>query len=554
MRRVAAYLALSQQVIAASATTPTVNLTGYGSFQGLAVNSSLANDTLPAPVDAWLGIDYAVQPVGDGRFRPVEARPTAFEGVRPATTYGKVCVQDPLMVPYDQDEACLSFNVFRTADIPLDEKLPTLVWIHGGGFVAGSARSLDGASFVASSENPVAVVTFNYRINSLGFLPSTLFEEEGLLNLGLLDQRFLLEFLQEHLSSFGGDPKQITLGGRSAGAHSVGIHYSHNYGNDTNKPLFARVIHQSGSVTARGFPNATYPQYQSDFARFMSALNCSLSASNTAALSCLRSAPISKIQSESAQMYTDGAPTIAWPFQPTLGGPLLERPGSISTLEGTFFHLPAITSHVTNEGKFYTPGTLQSNDDFLNFMQQTSPYLNTTDIAIINDLYQDPIAHPTTSPYTSSPNSTQYNRLSEAWSDYAYICPSRNTAQVVSRAGVPVWRLRFNTPDTPLQYQSWRGIPHTSDTRYTWASQRTAFPETAEIYHAYLASFVTMGDPNGARLEGTPEWPVYDAGMGGEAEQLVVNPGRFTVVERDGYRREQCEFWNSGERAGRLNK
>lgn len=130
MRRAATWLALSQQLLASSAT-PVVNLAGYGSFSGLSVNSSLTNDTLTAPVDAWLGIDYAVQPVGERRFKPIEERPAAFNGTQAATTYGKVCVQDPAQLPYDQDEACLSFNVFRTTGVPLQEKLPTLVWIHG---------------------------------------------------------------------------------------------------------------------------------------------------------------------------------------------------------------------------------------------------------------------------------------------------------------------------------------------------------------------------------------------------------------------------------------
>lgn len=186
-------------------------------------------------------------------------------------------------------------------------------------------------------------------------------------------------------------------------------------------------------------------------------------------------------------------------------------------------------------------------------MLNTSPSMNFTDIAILNELYPDPITHPD-SPYTSSPNSTQYNRLSMAWSDYAYICPSRETAYRVSKAGVQVWRLHFNTPDTPLLYTSWRGVPHTSDTKYTWADKKSAYPETGQIYHAYLASFVTTGNPNTARLEGTPEWPEYDASKGADAEQLLVNPGDFTVVERDSYRRAQCDFWNDQERANRLNK
>ena len=551
-KNLAGWLALSHQALLSTAT-PIVNLSGYGSFQGLEVDKSLTNDTLPSPVDAWLGIDYAEQPIGNRRFAPVKQRPQEFQGVRSATSYGKVCVQDLSFVPYEQDEACLNFNVFRTAGVPLDEKLPTLVWIHGGGFVAGSARSLDGASFAASSERPIVVVTFNYRINSLGFLPSKLFEEEGLLNLGLLDQRYLLEFLHDHLAAFGGDPNQITLGGRSAGGHSTGIHYFHNYGNDTGKPLCARVILQSGSATGRAFPNSSYPQYQADFKRFMEALNCSVEADNAAALECLRSAPIEKIQTISGQMYYDVLPSISWPFQPALGGALLEKPGSVSGREGTFFHVPAITSHVTDECKHYTEATMQTNDEFLSGMMGESPFLNVTDMAIMNELYPDPTVHPD-SPYSQSPNSTQYNRFSMALSDYAYICPSRDTATRVSDAGVPVWRLRFNTPDSPPEYVVWEGIPHTSDTRYTWASQRVPYPVTGQIYHAYLASFVTTGSPNTARLEGTPEWPQYDASNGAEAEQLLVNPGNFTAVEHDSYRRPQCEFWNDEERASRLNK
>lgn len=126
MLRTGAWLALGQQVFICSAS-PSVNLTGYGSFQGLSITTSLNDAILPSPVDAWLGIDYAQQPVGERRFAAVTERPAAFGGVHEATSYGKACVQDPSELPYDQDEACLNFNVYRTAGIPLSQKLPTLV-------------------------------------------------------------------------------------------------------------------------------------------------------------------------------------------------------------------------------------------------------------------------------------------------------------------------------------------------------------------------------------------------------------------------------------------
>lgn len=256
-------------------TKQTVSLEGYGKFTGTTINSTYSGYALPKPVDAWLGIDYATQPIGDGRFKPVDW-PAPFYGIKAATTYGKACIQDPSTVAAEtQSEACLSFNVYRPRGVPLDKKLPVLVWIHGGSFNGGSWKSFDGAAFVAASKAPIIAVTFHYRIGALGFLPSELFEQEGLLNLGVRDQHFFLKnFVQKHIGSFGGDPKSVTLGGRSAGAHSVGIHYFHNYEDDAGQPYFARAIHQSGSVTARTFPNATYPLYAQQFQTFVDYLSC----------------------------------------------------------------------------------------------------------------------------------------------------------------------------------------------------------------------------------------------------------------------------------------
>lgn len=79
----------------------------------------------------------------------------------------------------------------------------------------------DTASMLAWSEEPFIAVSFGYRLGALGFLPSTLSKKEGLLNLGLHDQIFLFQWVQENIEAFGGDPGNITLFGLSAGAHSV---------------------------------------------------------------------------------------------------------------------------------------------------------------------------------------------------------------------------------------------------------------------------------------------------------------------------------------------
>lgn len=127
-RILAAYAALNS--FSSAIASHEITLPGYGSFVGTTISQTLTKSPLPATVDAWLGIDYATQPVGDLRFAPVGA-PAEFAGVKNATQYGLSCIQDPTTLPYDQDEACLSFNVFRPQNVSSTAKLPVLIWIHG---------------------------------------------------------------------------------------------------------------------------------------------------------------------------------------------------------------------------------------------------------------------------------------------------------------------------------------------------------------------------------------------------------------------------------------
>jgi acetylcholinesterase len=121
--------AILSNVPTVKATTP-INLPGYGSFIGTSINQTLTKKALPAPVDAWLGIDYASPPTGDRRFAPASP-PAAFYGTKNATEYGLSCVQDPADHSYRQSEACLSMNVFRPQHVTSHDKVPVLIWIHG---------------------------------------------------------------------------------------------------------------------------------------------------------------------------------------------------------------------------------------------------------------------------------------------------------------------------------------------------------------------------------------------------------------------------------------
>ncbi|KAF2269974.1 alpha/beta-hydrolase [Lojkania enalia] len=525
-----------------------VSLPNYGEFKGTQILTTVKYGVpLQESVDAWLGIEYATQPVGERRFQPADW-PEPFAGTKDAGEYGPSCVQNSLNGLSGQSEACLNFNVYRTAGVPLSEKLPVLVWIHGGSFVGGSGRSLDGAAFVAASSEPLVVITIQYRLGALGSLPSLLFEEEDLLNLGIRDQRLCLEFIQEYVGHFGGNRDAITLGGQSAGAHSVGIQYFHNYDGD-DEPLFRQAIMASGAPTARAFPDALYPLYQRQFDEFMYAVNCPVSP-NEDALVCLRGLDVRTIQWASTRIYNKYDYNITWAWQPVSPGPLLEKRGSQSGIDGTFFHLPLLISSTTDEGKLFTPTDLTTNAEFLDFMSNLAPGLTDADLDLLESLYPDP--NKGHASYANAPQSAQYDRLSAAYGDYSYICPVQETAYRISAAGPPVYKARFNTPNWS---QAWQGVPHASDSWYFNGLENAQYPEIAALYHSYYVSFVVAGDPNKFAIEGAPKWGTYE-GVGGE--QLVVGNeergGVYMEPEAEGVRMEQCAYWRDEGRMKRLNK
>ncbi|KAF2714588.1 alpha/beta-hydrolase [Pleomassaria siparia CBS 279.74] len=530
---------------------PIVTLPDYASFQGTQILATLKTKiAFAAPIDAFLGVNYSTQPIGPGRFAPV-TWPEPVEGVVDASDYGPQCIQ-PQPGGDPQSEACLNFNLYRTGNITYDQKLPVLVFTHGGSFVSGSGKSFDGATFVSKSSEPILVVTFQYRLSALGSLPSALFEEEGLLNLGLRDQRQLLEFMQKYVSYFGGDPDQITFGGQSAGAHSVGIHLFHKY-NSPDFPvdnLFARAILSSGSVTARSFPAATFPISARQFSDFMSQVNCPESP-NTEALVCLRSVDVTTIQSAQNSVFNSAG--LNWPFQPVSPGPLLEKRGSESGFNGTFFDIPILTTSCTNEGAGFVPQNLATNGDFVSFFTSLLPGLNDDDIADLQTLYPDPVT--SGGPYTPDPDypiSPQYQRVSAAYADYSYICPVQETSVLLTAASAPVYKGRFNTPNYAPAGQ---GVPHASDAAYFNGLTSAQYPDISKLYSSYYASFVVSGDPNKFAIEGKVEWPIY--GGVGSKELAVGSPDRGGVVQEDegaGIRLEQCAWWRDPERMVRLNK
>jgi len=165
----------------------------------------------------FLGIPYAQPPVGDLRLRRAR-QVSPWEGVLDAGAYGAPSVQSGREGPMGSED-CLTLNIRR----PLrGEKLPVLVFIHGGGYNTGSASDplLEGDSFV---RNGIVYISFQYRLNVWGFYDFSTYPggEDFDTNCGLSDHILAMRWIHENVEAFGGDPQRVTISGESAGGISV---------------------------------------------------------------------------------------------------------------------------------------------------------------------------------------------------------------------------------------------------------------------------------------------------------------------------------------------
>jgi len=224
--------------------------TKLGKIKGQAMQSVLSGKTFYS----FKGIPYGKPPIGHLRFKDPEPF-GAWEGIRDALQDGNSCVQKkPDYMVADEaksggvstlmmgDEDCLFLNVYmsKLPTAALDgAKEPVMLFIHGGGFIGGSGSSKNcGPDFLM--EGNVVFVSINYRCGPFGFL--SLENEEVPGNAGLKDQTLALRWVQDNISSFGGDPSNVTIFGVSAGAASVHYHLL----SPLSRGLFHKAIIQSG--------------------------------------------------------------------------------------------------------------------------------------------------------------------------------------------------------------------------------------------------------------------------------------------------------------------
>jgi para-nitrobenzyl esterase len=192
-------------------------------------------------LNVFRGVPYARAE----RFGPPLPFP-AWEGVKPAIQPGPTCPQLPsnleflmgaLTAKRAMSEACHVVSIWSP---DLQGKRPVMVWIHGGAFVEGGGEEAVYDAAKLAEEGDVVTVTVTYRLGVFGFLCT---DELAVANLGLHDQIAALDWVQENIANFGGDPNNVTVFGQSAGGYSIASILA-----TTERPLFRRAILQSAPV------------------------------------------------------------------------------------------------------------------------------------------------------------------------------------------------------------------------------------------------------------------------------------------------------------------
>ncbi|MFC4909027.1 carboxylesterase/lipase family protein [Actinomadura gamaensis] len=303
----------------------------------------------------FLGIPYAAPPVGALRW--ASPRPAAaWKGTRDATRPGNRCAQQAGMLSTTGEEEstaedCLYLNVTTPRHAPPGRRLPVMVWIHGSGFRNGSGSLYRPAEMVARDD--VIVVTVNYRLGLFGFLAHPAFDRagNGSGNFGLEDQQAALRWVRRNAGSFGGDARNVTIFGESAG----GVSTCSQLVSPQAAGLFQRAIVQSGPCTRQAGdwpdfdgsrePSGSWlPHSRAEAEKrgrdVAAKLGC---ADPVTAAACLRALPVEKLLKESGYGFT---PTYG-------GGGILPTDPNRAYARGEFHRVPVMQGITRDEYRLF---------------------------------------------------------------------------------------------------------------------------------------------------------------------------------------------------------
>ena len=335
----------------------------------------------------------------------------------------------------ERNDLITAQDIFAPSNSTIRSRLPVYFFIQGGGFNGDSNPNFNGSGLVLASKLNIVVVTFNYRVGPYGFLAGQEILDGGSINNGLKDQRLALQWVQQHISRFGGDPGHVTIGGDSAGAQSVTLQLSAYGGRDDG--LFHASAAESQSFSALRSVNESQFMYNNLVIR----ASC-VDSDDT--LACLRSLTATELQAINYNTPYPGAqlPPL-YMYGPTLDYDFISDYTYRAYAEGKFVKGPAIYGDDTNEGTIFAPKNTSSIAQSDAFMQANFPALTLAQLKVWNSLY--PVEGT-----PSFPDSGRYWRqVSNGYGELRYICPGIYISGVYANMSIDAWNYRWNVIDPP---------------------------------------------------------------------------------------------------------
>ncbi|PVI01918.1 alpha/beta-hydrolase [Periconia macrospinosa] len=528
-------LSLFSACVAVASELPTATINA-----GPIVGTTTSFPSSSTTVNKFLGVPFAAPPK---RFTPAE-NPKPWTEPLDTKNASAACIQQFRLDPEDfrnfslsflndpvpeESEDCLYLNVYAPASPAPPGGRAVMFWIYGGGLFAGYASHpmYDGSHFAAFED--VIVVAANYRTNIFGF-PNSPVQNR---NLGFLDQRLALSWVQNNIHAFGGSPSKVTIFGESAGSWSVDALLTSHAPSTNTTPPFRAAIMESGVLGYRGSPapGLPFPSSSASWDTMVNALNCTAS-SEDAEFTCVQNAPAGTIKDiGERQMLL---------FNPIHDNETLVSDIAARRKTNNIAQVPLLIG--TNKDE----GTLLAGL----FFNNVSMYLETTFGARLTPTLRAEIEK--TYPLGSAAFPTPFDVISAIETDISMQCGTAFTTLDSADSRLPTWRYFYNAtfPSTSNPNYPTLDVYHGSEIPLVFTTYPLSYsPKVAATLQQNVLSTLMRGawarfakDP----ISG-PGWNKVGSGQeffGGEKDEDVAVLGEMGVrVERRGIIDERCGVW-----------